>query len=60
MKWPRFSVFRSPVSSEWYWNLRARNGEIIAQSEGYKTRQGALKGIRSVRLNAPVATIRQP
>jgi uncharacterized protein YegP (UPF0339 family) len=41
----------------WYWTLVAKNGEPIAQSEGYKTEQGARKGIRSIRTVAPFAKI---
>jgi uncharacterized protein len=26
----------------WYWHLKAANNEIIAQGEGYSTKQGAL------------------
>lgn len=38
--------------SQWYWNLKAGNGEIIASSEGYTTKQAAKNGIRSVKENA--------
>lgn len=42
---------------EWRWNLIARNGQVIAVSEGYTTKAGAKGGIRSVRLNAPLARV---
>lgn len=32
--------------------LKAPNGEIIATSEGYKSKASAMKGIESVRKNA--------
>lgn len=32
----------------WYWHLRARNGEIISEGEGYKTKRGALKVYRLI------------
>ena len=49
-----FNVFKSSKNQEWYWTLIARNHEPILQSEGYKSKQGALDGITSVRENAPL------
>jgi uncharacterized protein YegP (UPF0339 family) len=37
--------------------LKAANGEIIAISEGYASKQGCVDGIESVRKNAPIAKI---
>jgi uncharacterized protein YegP (UPF0339 family) len=45
------------VAGEFRFKLVAVNGEIIAVSEGYTAKEGALNGIESVRLNAPVAVI---
>lgn len=56
MKQPKYKLFKG-VNDEWYFHLCAPNGEIIAQSEGYKERRNALKGISSVRDNAPIATV---
>jgi uncharacterized protein YegP (UPF0339 family) len=36
-------------------HLKAANGEIIAASQSYGTRENALKGIASIKKNAPVA-----
>ena len=36
---------------QYYFNLKAGNHEIILQSEGYTTKQNALKGIQSVQEN---------
>lgn len=41
----------------WYFVLRASNHEIIAVSEMYASKQGALNGIASVRQNAPTDTV---
>jgi|LauGreDrversion4_2_1035121.scaffolds.fasta_scaffold1252259_2 uncharacterized protein YegP (UPF0339 family) len=38
--------------NEYYFKLRASNGEIILISESYKNRQGCDNGIQSVRENA--------
>ncbi|MCT4706228.1 YegP family protein [Enterobacteriaceae bacterium H11S18] len=45
------------VAEPYYFVLKAGNGQIIAQSEMYATKQSALKGIESVKENAPVAKI---
>jgi len=45
------------VSGEFRFNLVATNGEIIAVSEGYTTKDNALNGIESVRRNAAEALI---
>jgi uncharacterized protein len=38
-------------------HLKAANGQIIASSEGYKTKAGAENGIQSVKTNAPSAAV---
>jgi uncharacterized protein YegP (UPF0339 family) len=45
------------VGGEFRFKLVAVNGETIAVSEGYTAKESALKGIESVRLNAPVAPV---
>jgi uncharacterized protein YegP (UPF0339 family) len=50
---------------EWYvdkkgkyrFRLKAGNGEIIAVSEGYNSKEGCVDGIESVKKNAAVAKI---
>ena len=44
-------------AGEYRFNLKARNGEIIASSEGYKSKASCLNGIESVKKNAPDADI---
>lgn len=50
---PKFQVFKSTANSEYYYRLRAANGEIILNGEGYTTKQSCLNGIASVKANAP-------
>jgi uncharacterized protein YegP (UPF0339 family) len=38
-------------------HLKAANGEIIAQSQGYETKESAEKGVESVKANAPGAKV---
>lgn len=53
---PRFEVSKDR-KGEYRFRLKARNGKIIAVSEGYKTKAGCLKGIRSVKENVLKARI---
>ncbi|MEJ0104193.1 MAG: YegP family protein [Bacteroidota bacterium] len=51
---PEFQIFKSSANAEYYYRLRATNGEIILNGEGYKTKQSCLDGIASVKVNAPL------
>ena len=42
---------------EYCFHLKPANGEIIAMSEGYKTKASAQNGIEGVQKNAPGATV---
>jgi uncharacterized protein YegP (UPF0339 family) len=48
-----FELF-TDVAGQTRFRLKAANGEIILQSEGYTSKAGALNGIESVRTNAPL------
>lgn len=52
----KFELFKD-ARGEFRFHLRAANREIIASSEGYKTRAAAENGIKSVQTNAPGATV---
>ena len=54
VKHPKFEVYLDKAG-EYRFRLKARNGEIIAVSEGYKAKAGCLNGIESVKKNAPDA-----
>ena len=49
---PKFQVFKSSANAQYYYRLRAANGEIILSGEGYTTNQSCRKGIASVKENA--------
>ena len=53
---PKFEVY-ADKAGEFRFRLKARNGEIIATSEGYKAKNSCLNGIESVRKNAPEAAV---
>ena len=55
-KHPKFEMYQDKAG-EYRFRLKARNGEIIATSEGYTAKAGCLNGIESVQKNAPEAEI---
>ena len=55
-KHPKYEVYQDKAG-EYRFRLKARNGEIIATSEGYKKKPSCLNGIDSVKRNAPDAEI---
>ncbi len=52
----KFEVYQDK-SGKFRFRLKAGNGEIIAASEGYESKAGCLKGIDSVKKNAPKAKV---
>ena len=53
---PKFEVY-ADKAGEFRFRLKARNGEVIAVSEGYKAKQSCMNGIESVKKNAPDAEV---
>jgi uncharacterized protein YegP (UPF0339 family) len=49
-----FVVFQSKKNNEYYFHLKAGNGEIILQSEGYKQKASCENGIASVKENSQI------
>ena len=47
-----YELFKSEKSGEFYFRLKAGNGEIILSSEGYEAKASAVNGIESVKKNA--------
>ena len=56
VKHPKFEVYLDKAG-EYRFRLKAKNGEVIAVSEGYKAKDSCLNGIESVKNNAPDAEI---
>jgi uncharacterized protein YegP (UPF0339 family) len=50
-------VLKKGTSGKFHFNLLAGNGQVIATSETYESHQSALKGIESVKANAPGAEV---
>lgn len=53
---PKFKISKRK-NGEFQFNLHAGNGQIIATSEGYTSKQGCKDGIASVKENAPNADV---
>ena len=53
---PKCEVY-TDKGGEFRFRLKARNGEVIAASEGYKAKASCLNGVDSVRRNAPDAAV---
>ncbi len=55
-KHPKFEVYLDK-KGEYRFRLKARNGQVVAVSEGYKTKPSCLNGIESIKKNAPEAPV---
>lgn len=54
-----FQVYRDEID-DWRWRLLHDNGNIIADSgQGYSSKQAAVRGIESVKRNAPEAAVEE-
>ncbi len=47
-----FELYKSEKNGEFYFRLKASNGQNILASEGYKTKASCLNGIESVKKNS--------
>lgn len=54
-----FEMWEATKDGQWYFHLKAPNGEIIASSEGYTTKDNCRNGIESVKKYAPNADIHE-
>jgi len=50
-------VLKKGESGKFHFNLLAGNGEVIATSQQYQSKESALNGIKSVQANAAGATV---
>ena len=47
-----FEIYQSEKSKEYYFRLKAKNGQVILRSEGYTTKASCENGVASVKKNA--------
>lgn len=57
-KHPKFEMY-TDKAGEFRFRLKAKNGEVIATSEGYKTKTSCENGIASVKKNAEDAKVEE-
>jgi uncharacterized protein YegP (UPF0339 family) len=50
-------VLKKGQSGKFHFNLLAGNGEVIATSQQYASKESAMHGIKSVQTNAPDAKV---
>jgi len=55
---PKYEVY-ADKAGEFRFRLKARNGEIVAASEGYKAKASCMNGIESVKNHAPEAVVEE-
>ena len=46
-----FEIFKSEKNDKYYFNLKAKNGQVILASQGYADKSSAKSGIESVKSN---------
>lgn len=54
----KFEIYKDK-SNQFRFRFKAANGQIVAQGQGYTTRAACLNGIRSLKENAPDATVEE-
>jgi uncharacterized protein len=50
-------VLKKGDSGKFHFNLIAGNGQVVATSQAYESKESALSGIKSVQTNAPSAQV---
>lgn len=56
----QYEVFKGKTNANtpaWFWHLKAKNGEIVAVSEGYATKDNAERGAKDARRASRTAKI---
>lgn len=53
---PKFEVYKD-AAGKFRFRLKAPNGEVIATGEAYSSKDACMKGIESVKTNAPKAKV---
>lgn len=56
LKHPKFEVYMDKTGG-YRFRLKAKNGQIVGASEGYKSWDNCMNGIKSVKENAPEAEV---
>lgn len=54
-----FNIWQSQQNANWYFNIEGSNGEKVAQSEGYTSRQNAAHTVDLIRQDAGRAVVHE-
>ena len=57
--WHMFNSLLQARSGEWYFNLKAGNGQVIGTSQMYADQGGRTTGIESEKANGPSTDVRE-
>jgi len=52
----KFEIFKGK-GGDFRFRLKAANGKVICQGQGYKTKNACLKGVESIKTNAAGAAV---
>jgi len=52
----KFEIFKGKAG-DFRFRLKAANGKVICQGQGYKTKNACLKGVESIKTNAAGAAV---
>lgn len=55
----KFEYWQSSKNSNWYWHLKAANGQVIANGEGYVNKADCLHVINLIKTGASGASVVQ-
>jgi len=53
----KFEILKTSDGKEFYWHFKSANGEKVAVSQTYTTKQACQKGIDAIKSDAKSATI---
>ena len=53
---PKFEIYRD-AGGKFRWRFKVPNGEIIAFSEAYESKEGCRRAIESIKINVPKAEL---
>ncbi len=53
----KFEILKTSDGKEFYWHFKSANGETVAVSQTYKTKQACQKGIDAIKSDAKKAAI---
>jgi uncharacterized protein YegP (UPF0339 family) len=53
----KFEIWQSKKDGQWYFHLVAPNNEVIAQSQGYTTKDNCINGVNAIKSYSQTAEV---